>query len=156
MHLLQLSNCLKEETLWKVIFWHQWIIQCNTDSCCEHIAGGFNIHLYGCVSLLVLECAVYLCVYMRETQQGRSGAKVPRLDIYRSIISLSEIAHPMWHGHPFSQRNKKSKIAGGEGWKQQIEGLDKIFKRWLVNIDGLHNIEVVRNPLTHMTHKELF
>ena len=100
------------------------------------MAGGVNIHLHGCVSLLVPECAVYLCVYVYETQQGRSGAKVPRLDIYRSIISLSEIAHPMWHGHSFSQRDKKSKIAGGEGWKQQIEGLDKIFKRWEGNIGG--------------------
>ena len=50
------------------------------------MAGGVNIHLYGCVSLLVPECAVYLCVYVYETQQGRSGAKVPRLEIYRSII----------------------------------------------------------------------
>ena len=62
------SNFLKEKTLWKVIFWYQWIIQCNTDSCCEHMAGGVNIHLYGCVSLLVPECAVYLCVYVYETQ----------------------------------------------------------------------------------------
>ena len=41
----------------------------------------------------------------------------------------------MWHGHQFSQRNKISQIAeggggGGEGWKQQNEGLDKILKRW--------------------------
>ena len=42
----------------------------------------------------------------------------------------------MWHDHPFSQRNKTSKIAGGEGWKQQLEELDKILKRWVVNIGG--------------------
>ena len=40
------------------------MIQCNTDSCCEYMAGGVNIYLYGCVSLLVLECAVYVCVYV--------------------------------------------------------------------------------------------
>ena len=27
-------------------------MQCNTDSCCEHITGGVNIDLYGCGSLL--------------------------------------------------------------------------------------------------------
>ena len=64
----------------------------------------------------------------------------------------------MWHGHPFSQRDKASKIAGGEGWKQQIDGLDKILKRWVVNIrgGGLHNIGCVRNPLPTMTHNEVF
>ena len=44
-----------------------WFIQCNTDSCCEHMTGGVNIHLYGCVSRLVPECPVYLCVYVCET-----------------------------------------------------------------------------------------
>ena len=34
----------------------------------------------------------------------------------------------MWHGHPFSQRNKTSKIAGGKGWKQQIEVLQSFKK----------------------------
>ena len=62
----------------------------------------------------------------------------------------------MWHGLPFSQKNKTLKIAGGEGWKQQAEGLDKILKRWVGNIVGLQNIEGVRNPLPTMTHKELF
>ena len=35
----------------------------NTGSYFEHITGGVNIYLYGCVSLLVPECAVCLCVY---------------------------------------------------------------------------------------------
>ena len=59
----------------------------------------------------------------------------------------------MWHGHPFSQRNKTSNIAGGEGWKQQIEGLDKILKRWAVNIGDIGS---VRSPLPTMSHNELF
>ena len=37
-------------------------IQCNTDSWCEHIAGGGNVNLYGCVCLLAPVCAVCLCV----------------------------------------------------------------------------------------------
>ena len=37
-------------------------IECNTDSCCEHIAGGVNVYLYGCVSLLAPVCGVCLCV----------------------------------------------------------------------------------------------
>ena len=95
------------------------------------MVGGINIHLYGCVSLLVSECAVYLCVYVCETH-----SKVALLLRYQGL-SLSEITHQMWHGHPFSKTNKTSKIAGvGEGWKQQIEGLDKSLKRWVGNVGG--------------------
>ena len=54
---------------------------------------------------------VLIYIYM-GVSQGRSGTNVPRLDIYRSII-LSEITHQIMHVHPFSQRNKTSKIAGG-------------------------------------------
>ena len=79
------------------------------------MAGGINIYLNGCVSLMVPECAVYLWVYVCETQQGCSGTKVPRLYIYRSIMSLRKITYQMCHGHPFSQRYKTSKIA--EGWR---------------------------------------
>ena len=39
------------------------IIQCNRGSCCKHITGHLDINLYGCVSLLAPECAMYvLCV----------------------------------------------------------------------------------------------
>ena len=37
-------------------------VQCNKDSCCEHITSRANIYLYRCVSLLVVECTVCLCV----------------------------------------------------------------------------------------------
>ena len=103
LHFLQVNNFLKGKTLWKIIFWYQWIIQCNTDSCREHMTGGVNKHLYGCVSARV--CCVSLRVWVWNT--------------------ASEIAHQMWHDHPFIQRNKTSKIA-----------LDKILKRWVVNIGG--------------------
>ena len=47
------------------------------------------------------------------------------------MTSLSEITHQMWHDHPFSQRNKTSKIAvevkvGSNG----KDGFDKILKSW--------------------------
>ena len=67
IQLQQLSNFWKEKTLQIVNFWYQLIIQCNTDSCCEHLTGGVNIYLYGCVGLLVSERAVYLCLHMCET-----------------------------------------------------------------------------------------
>ena len=37
-------------------------IQCYKDTFCEHITGGANIYLYGCVILLTPECAMCLCV----------------------------------------------------------------------------------------------
>ena len=48
----------------------------NTDSCCEHITGGVNIYLYGCVSLLAPVCAVCLCMFV--WYQIRLLAKKPR------------------------------------------------------------------------------
>ena len=64
-----------------------------------------------------------------NTPQGPSGAKVSRLDMCRSMISLGKIAYQMWHNYPFSQRNKK-KIAAGVRTEDDGEGgLDKISKR---------------------------
>ena len=37
-------------------------IQYYKDTFCEHITGGSNIYLYGCVILLTPECAMCLCV----------------------------------------------------------------------------------------------
>ena len=51
----------------------------------------------------------------------------------RSILSLSKIAHQMWHDHPFSQRNRTTErsvglqvggdreMGGGEGVGQNLE-----------------------------------
>ena len=132
-----MSNFSKEKTLWKVNFWYQWIIQCNTDSCREHMAGGVNIYLHGCVSLLVPECAVYLYVYVCKTHS--KVVLVPTFNIYRSII-LSEITHQMWHVHPFNQRNQTSKKARGWRLEPTERGVGQNFK----------------NPLPTMTHKERF
>ena len=49
---------------YQLCFWYQRIIQCNTDSCCEHISGGAYICLYRCVSLLTPVCALCLSVFV--------------------------------------------------------------------------------------------
>ena len=60
--------------------------------------------------------------------------KFPRLDMCRSIISLSKVTHQMWHNHlPFSQR----KSSGGGGQRQQGKGgWIKFEKRGVGNIGG--------------------
>ena len=61
--------------------------------------------------------------------QGRSGIKIPRLDMCRFIIILSIIAHQMWRDHSFSERNKTTeKAVGVEIERGRVGGrrLDKI------------------------------
>ena len=45
-----------------------------------------------------------------------------------TIISLSKIAHQVWHNHSFSQKKKTTERAGGVGDEGRREGggLDKI------------------------------
>ena len=63
----------------------------------------------------------------------------------------------MWRGHPFSQRNKTSKIAERGRLEAAERGVGQNFKKMGQAIQGaLHNIGGVRNPLTAMIHKELF
>ena len=56
---------------------------------------------------------------------------VPRLDMCRSILLLSKIAHQMWHDHPFSQRSRTTeKTVGVEvGGDREVgeRGLDKVW-----------------------------
>ena len=54
--------------------------------------------------------------------QGPTSTKVPRLDMCRSILSLSKIAHQMWRDHPFSQRNKTTVEVGVGGDREVGEG----------------------------------
>ena len=81
---------------------------------------------------------------MYETWQGWSGTNVPRFNIYRSIISLSEITSSNVAWPPIQSKKeevKNSREGEGEGWKQQKEGLDKILKRWGRKYRvGLHNM----------------
>ena len=84
-----------------------------------------NVYLNGCDSLMVPECAVYVSVYVCETQQDCFGTKVPWIDIYRSVISLSEITRRMWHGHPFIQRKDIKNSRGGEVGSNSKSGWTK-------------------------------
>ena len=51
-------------------------IQCNTHNSCEHITGGVNIYLYGCVSLMTPEFALCLslcvCVILNQSTSKKS------------------------------------------------------------------------------------
>ena len=80
-----------------------------------------------CVSVCLFVC-LFVClidiksVYSKRlnfvsdpvnTQEGPSGTKLPRCDMFRSIMLLSKLTHQMWHHNPFSQRNKATKREGG-------------------------------------------
>ena len=82
---------------WKVNFWYQWIIQCNTDSCCEHIAHGVNIYLYGCVSLSVWLCCVSLCVCVCVIL-NQSTSKKPRYvsDFSKTPCCIEHVSSSFW------------------------------------------------------------
>ena len=54
-----------------------------------------------------------------------SGTMVSRLDKHSCIKSLSKTTHQMWCDHPFSQRNKATKKAGGK-----VIGGEGVCKIW--------------------------
>ena len=45
-------------------FWYRIIDSIAINNCCKHITGGVKIYLYGCISLVVSECAVLFFVSM--------------------------------------------------------------------------------------------
>ena len=125
------------------------------------------IYIHLCVSLLVPVCPV--CVYgirseyqqnhvrlvpdfsqfdalLHKTQQGASGALVPRLSKFSSIVLLRKISHNIWSSIIFSQRNKAAKRVEwvGEGGR----GLEKNLKKGGVKNKGsgvrLHKIVGLR------------
>ena len=61
-------------------------IQCNKDSCCEHITVGVNIYIYdySCASLLLTEFAVCHCVLVCVIS-NQSTSKKPQ------VSGLSEL-----------------------------------------------------------------
>ena len=93
-----------------------------------HVTGCVNIYLDMCVSLLVIVCVlcIFVSVYgivsvlsktmlsvenfskfdalLHKTQQGAAGAKISRLDKFRSII-LSKIIQ-IWRDCTVSHRNE--------------------------------------------------
>ena len=103
----------------------------------EHMAGGVNMYLYECVSLLAPKCAVCVCVcvcvcvracvcVISEYQQNTKLCVRPQ-----TLVSLSKIAYQMWHDHPFSQKYKATERAvgvrvdretGGGGGEKNLKG----------------------------------
>ena len=91
----------------------------------------------------------------KNTQQGPSGTKVPRLGMCRSIISLSKIILQMQCDRPFSQKNKTTKRA--VGWRLEATGKGQRWTKFENGV-GVGNIGVfplkrgVRNPLSIMAY----
>ena len=81
-----------------------------------------------------------LISYLR--QQGPSGAKVSRLDICRTIISLSNIAHQMWRDLPFSQRNKATKITLVVGFRGEGENWTKFESFYEVSFSWSYSVSL--------------
>ena len=54
-------------------------------------------------------------ILLHKTHQCPYGGKVQRLNMCRSILSLSKIAHYMWCDHPFNQRNRTTERTVGVG-----------------------------------------
>ena len=75
--------------------------------------------------------------------EGVSGTKVPRLNMCRSIISLSKTTHQMWHCQSFSKRNKATKRlvgveVGDKRWWWWWWGWTKFKRRWAI-LGGLQH-----------------
>ena len=77
------------------------------------------------------QTSVNLIPYLKKnTEQGPFVAKIPRLHMCVSIISLGKIKHQLPHDHPFSQRNKATERAlgldvGGKGGGTKGQNLKK-------------------------------
>ena len=57
--------------------------------------------------------------------------KVLRLDMCTSMISLSKIAHQIWHNHPFSHDEQGNIMSSeGEGWEKWRRGSWTEFEKW--------------------------
>ena len=73
--------------------------------------------------------------------------RLTMLDISRSIISWSLIAHQMWCNHPFSQRSKTTERIMGVGSEVTGKWGDKIWKRGVSNTGCLHKMGGGSTPL---------
>ena len=95
------------------------------------MAGGINIYSGECVSLLVSECDVYLCVYVCETH-----TKIVLVLRYQGFTYIHNIIK--WNNTlnvtQSTIQSKKQDIknsCGGEGWRQQEIGVGQNFKKSL-------------------------
>ena len=57
--------------------------------------------------------------------------------MYRSILSLSKIAHQMWCDHPFSQRNMTTEktVGAGAGGDREV-GVGGMWKKFEKGVWG--------------------
>ena len=60
--------------------------QCNTDSWCQHMTGGVNVYLYGCVGLRHVLDLSQNQVMLHERTVRSSGTKVPRLNMRDKVF----------------------------------------------------------------------
>ena len=92
-------------------------IHCNTGCCPVPTTADVNTYSYVCVSvywsLCVLLCVLFCAWYQIRGLVKITRVKVLRVNEFRSIISLSKIAHWMCCDDTFSQRNKATKRVDG-------------------------------------------
>ena len=112
--------------MWKKIDISKVLIQCNKDSCYEHITVGVNIYLYRCVFLLGTECAVclWVWVYLYVCVCVRSNHTTSKKPHYLSELSkLIKCTHPP--PTPISTRGWGVALASNQIFKRGA-GLDRI------------------------------
>ena len=68
---------------------------------------------------------------LHKKKESRTGTKAPRLDIYRSVKSLSEITQQIWYNHPpiHSKKQDIENIIGGVGLGQGAGEVGQNFKK---------------------------
>ena len=93
--------------------------------------------------------------------------------MYRSMISLSKIAHQMWHNHPLSHRNKATEQwEWGVGGNREKGGGTKFENEYLVilpdehlqwkkllahvQVKSDHGIGILRQNTRHNTNLKTF
>ena len=61
--------------------------------------------------------------YCNKKQECATSAKIPTLNMFKPIISLSKITYQMWHDDTLSQGSKEQKEQGrGGGWTKFEKG----------------------------------
>ena len=73
-------------------------IQCNKDSCCEHIAVGVNIYLHGCVGLLAPVC-VCLISNHSTSEKSHHVSNLSKLDalLQKTCIRVLRLEVHPWY-----------------------------------------------------------